>query len=52
MKIALRILKTRPFNRLIWPSLLRDDAFGAELQPMVTGIPAQSAPIATVRANP
>ena len=38
MKRALRSLKTRPFNRVIPPSPLRDGPFAAELQPMVTGI--------------
>src|ERR1700738_1211574 len=37
MKTAFPWPKTRPFNRLMSPSLLRDDALEAELRPMVSG---------------
>jgi len=43
--------KRGPFNRPVSPSLLRDGTLEAELRPMVTGNPAQIAPIATEGAN-
>jgi hypothetical protein len=52
MKTAFLSRKRGPFNRLMSPSLLRYGTLEAELQPMVTGIRAQSAAIATPRGNP